>query len=522
MPTTQRRSPWAWDYSDIVEDLHKLKNSKLGVDGTSRKALPALASHPAVTDAMRAQNDASFRDALRTILAQALRGIPSTDLQKGVAAYLGLAAGSAYLTQKERVQQAVKKSKATSRDDLQKERGTDEDWTRSKLTLAFEDMEAMLDSIAIQRSGSDATPLDPLYDLPQGLIAEDVFVPSPGGEARHQEELDAVDERRAETWWERAEGLWLGQFYTFWSKDIDTPCDLIRFEYTDEDYHAEGFSVASEENGDKTRTTIIEGDGFNSDDDLNWTIRCARTNWNFAYHWARENGRTLLANEVSAFGATDRKAYPGIAGVHVVLRTTDGYILFALRSSKRVSFYPSTWSVSFEESVAPEQRRGGFGPAEGDITVLNTIEGGLHEEFRLPASCIQKSSCLALGRHYAQSPKAGFDLSSTIIAGVQISLNLEEVWHCLTRRARRSAPDFNEHRAWAGVKFHDRAHAMRFLRFARDRTEGTDIFDDFAAVDPAGLDARPYRGARTSNVADRGLHLTSAARLYLGTLWFDD
>jgi hypothetical protein len=213
------------------------------------------------------------------------------------------------------------------------------------------------------------------------------------------------------------------------------------------------------------------------------------------------------------FGRADRKPYPGIAGVHTLLQTSDGFLLFGLRAMQ-VDFHEGTWSASFEESVAASGREF-TGPVRGDATVLDTITGGLFEEWGIDSGKVAFSSFLAVGREYVRTERGRLDLSSSVLAAVRLDLELAEVWESLA-----DAPgirDRDEHSAWAGVRFASRSHLLGSLAVARKRRESIDLLVDLANAVSAELEFFP--GGASSNIADFGLMPTSAARLYLGSEW---
>lgn len=520
----ERKPPGAWPWSPVVIDLRDIAKGADGVVSATVDTALALAAHPAIESRMARPDDAAFRAALRKALPIALKDVHDERTRKTTAWYLGLTKGAARQSPPERLKYACSKFLGLSVSAFQHERQPEgKKWKKSRYTRALMDVESSLDVLGpYQPRASTAAS----YDLLEGYAATDVFeAPEQDAPGRLEAELLDSHQRGASTWWEPEEGVWMGRFYLQWHSCDTTACERIAIRRNGGQFDASVFGVADKFNGDKARLTILQADAFHNDDEDNWGIDCGVTNWNFAYKWARKNGDQLLtasgSSSPSVFGVTDRRAYPGIAGLAALVETSDKFLMFSLRGG-RVSFYPETWSASFEESLAPEKRKYVVDRPHGDVTLLDTLEAGLDEEFGVPRTAVASTSLLGVGRQYARSDptKAGLDLSSTVVAAARLNIGLDQFWAYL-QRARHFRKDVSEHRAWVGVKFADRAQLLRFLAFANDRVEGTNIFTDFANQDMADIDVRPLPGTSQAETFDRGLHVTSAARLCLGSAWLE-
>lgn len=339
-----------------------------------------------------------------------------------------------------------------------------------------------------------------------------------GEEALAREMAEASD---TGIWWS-GEGDWMGEFFAFWHKLHTTPCEDVAITYTDEPYNAERFGLPPETNEPKDKATIIDARDLLSDPPKK-KIRCAVTNWGVAYNWASENGDTLLAQSppASVFGLTGRPAYPGIAGVHVIFQTSDGYLLFGLRAPG-IAFHERSWSASFEEQIAVGPREFTGELEEGDRTLLDVIHGGLCEEWYIEEDAVASSSCLAVGREWGRGTHEGksfINRSATIIVGCRLNIPLATVWARLDQKAL--VRDREEHRAWAGVHFAARTDVLRFVAAANGREEGTNLLAELCNRDDIHATLEPYPGGATTHIRDRGLMPTSAARLVLGSGWLE-
>jgi hypothetical protein len=334
------------------------------------------------------------------------------------------------------------------------------------------------------------------------------------GGAFKDRELDAIANRKASIWWHEASSKWFGNYFAFWCKDGTRPCGEVKYVLDQGNYGAARFDQDPSLDGPKSKLTIVSASWFNTDADKDeYEIYCGVTNYGFALKWATSHADELLnsRSSPSVFGATDRLAYPGIAGVHTLVQTSDGYLLFGLRS-KTVAYYQLTWSASYEEAIVPRT-----GDGEGDATVLDTLVHGLRDEWGIPASAVEVSTTLAVGREFVRSDEGRLDLNAPILAAVRLGIDLATVWKYLDRRPKIT--DLDEHIAWAGVPFRSRTDVLQLLCFSRDRTQGHDLFPEFENSHPSSGKTIFYPGSRDTGLEDRGLMPTSAARLYLGSQW---
>jgi hypothetical protein len=503
----------------IVLELRALCTSAKAVNGATIAKYPLLADNSAIRSYMgNSPTDKQFVAALRWALSIALESVNTEDnLRDAVCRDLGLSgpAAQTHASRREAARRMFREGSGLQDEAYEKDRwdfrGQPDDAPRFapvRLTESLILIESALARLA-------ASPLNQGRPLQSDI--NNLFPPPSDGEQRLHEELTAIDASGSRTWWDRNEGRWFGSYYSFWRKTGTTPCDRIRFTRSEETFHAERYAVNPDENGDAARATIIRACEFRSDDIHNWYVELGVTNWNFARNWVRNDGDKLLSrqNDASVFGDERTAPFPGIACVHVIARTKDGFVLCALRNED-ASYYPLTWSVSFEENVAIDRREGWT--TDGDVTVFDTLVAGFAEELNIPASAIGHHSCLSVGRHYVKDDQ-GWDLSSTVIVGAQLNINLNEVWKLL-EEGEEEASDRNEHVAWAGISFHDRAQALRLLSFPRAAKSGRDLLPAFAATEQ-GCDMRFFPGGPETEVEDRGLHMSSPVRLHLGTRWFE-
>jgi hypothetical protein len=346
---------------------------------------------------------------------------------------------------------------------------------------------------------------------------EQLFVPCHEGKARLSQELDEADREGRDTWW--GSSLWLGEYLALWHKTLDTPCEEIEFSYVDDVYDGARFGVEGED-APKDKATLIEAPKQLGDND-NKKIICGKTNWGLAHIWAKDHAEDLFAHHsnLSVFGVKGRPVYPNILGVHTLVQTSDGYLLFALRSPD-VDFHELTWSASFEESVSIGPREF-TGPLTGDRTIFDPIRGGLYEEWGIAERAIRDSSCLAIGREWVRESHAGgshLNLSPTILTACRLNIPLNEVWASLDEVA--FIRDREEHRAWAGCRFADRDAVLHFIAAGKGRGDNTNLLQILGAESEGHVEVQMYpQGAR--KVWDRGFMPTSPARLVLGTAWLE-
>ena len=341
---------------------------------------------------------------------------------------------------------------------------------------------------------------------------EALFEPCPEGRDMLEKELAGAALGSA-TWWPGGGNRWFGEYYAFWHRTLTTPCEKVGIEYIVDRYDSSYYGVSPEQDGDNDKAIIVGAKLLG--DNPHKRLICAKTTWNFAHEWAKKHADDLLLmpSHPSVFGLVDRKAYPGIAGVHTLLQTSDGFLLFGLRAMQ-VDFHEGTWSASFEESVAAGGREF-TGPVRGDATVLDVITGGLFEEWGIESTDVTTSSFLAVGREYVRTKEGRLDLSSSVLAAARLKLTLSEVWESLA-----DAPgirDRDEHSAWAGVCFPSRTHLLGFLAAAPRRRDNIDLLVNLATA--VGAELQFFPGGASTGISDFGLMPTSAARLYLGSGW---
>jgi hypothetical protein len=235
---------------------------------------------------------------------------------------------------------------------------------------------------------------------------EDMFRPCPAGVARLADELAEAPRDNADIWWRLRpkSGVWLGEYFAFWRKTATKPCDQVWYGFDEQrpdypvgDYGAARFGEPSSRDGSWSKATVVHASpGLLSDDDAT-RVYCGLTNYNFSHHWAEENHQRLLdqPSRASLFGVSGRLAFPGIGVLHALMCTSDGYIVFSLRSIAP-DFYKLKWSATFEEQIWLDRRDHVVDRADGDRHVLDTVVGGLDEEFALDATNLAAHTCLAI------------------------------------------------------------------------------------------------------------------------------
>ncbi len=351
-----------------------------------------------------------------------------------------------------------------------------------------------------------------------GRKPDELFMRSPAGVQRLAQELQEATDEHAHTWW--SGGEWLGNYFAFWFKMYTRPCEEVAIVYADDVYDSARFGAPNVD-APKDKATILEAPSFYSDNPRK-QITCGLTNWGLAFEWATEHGGEMLAHpsRPSLFGVTGRPVFPGIAGVHVIAQTSDGYLLFGLRAPE-IAFHERTWSASFEEQISVGPREF-TGPLSGDETLLDTLQGGLFEEWGIEESAVAVSSCLAIGREWVLDEREGkqrFNFSATILTACRLSIPLAAVWASLDESA--GIQDRDEHRAWAGIRFASRGDVLGFVAAAKERTDNTNLLVELCEWDDIHAEVEFYPGGPGGEIRDLGLMPTSAARLVLASGWFE-
>ena len=344
------------------------------------------------------------------------------------------------------------------------------------------------------------------------------FVASRAGQAMLRRELVLGKQHGLRPWWNARRSGWFGQYFAFWHMTLTIPCDEVRWVLDQGVYDAASFGIDPAVDAPRDKATIVSMSPF-GDDDPDLALRCGVTNFGFARRWAEDHYRELLGrpDPPSVFGLEGPRAYPGIAGVHLLMQTADDFLLFGLRGeAPDVDFYPLTWSASCEESVAVtprhreiDGRRVEIGP---DRTVADTIHAGLWEEWAIPTDTVERTTCLAIGREFAEISDEQLSLSSSVLTAVKLSCTLEEAFAYVgdTPRVR----DAVEHLAWMGVRFRDRDAVLRLLRGTR---RSPVVVEDIARSADAVV--RVHENSAHDKMAHRSWMPTSPARMFLGSAW---
>jgi hypothetical protein len=477
----------------LKEDLRQI-----GVRAAMEKPLLAFSMLPVVERAAatgRAQRDAEIERLLRSALGELEERLANAGAQ-----YL-LPSPHDHPTRMERAAKAWLSSGVESTFRRIRSEKLEPLLARALLNLA--EHEQQVDASSVKGPGTEFEE-EPPHD--------ELFAACPKGESFKDRELEAIETRKASVWWHKASSRWFGSYFAFWHKDETRASENVRYVPDQGSYGARRFGQRASLDGDKDKLTVVSASWFNSDTDAD-KLYCGVTNYGFAFRWAKDHAGDLLdcSASPSVFGATDRLAYPGIAGVHTLMQTSDGYLVFGLRGLTTVTYHQLTWSASFEESILP--------PAGdlGDKTVLDTVARGLREEWGIPASAAAASTMLALGREFVRIDRKRLDLSFSILAAVRLNVDLQTVWRYLDRRTK--IIDIDEHCAWTAIRFRSRADLLQLLCFSRDRTYGHDLFPEFADSYPSAGKIAFYPGGPNTGIEDHGLMPTSAARLYLGSSW---
>jgi hypothetical protein len=335
------------------------------------------------------------------------------------------------------------------------------------------------------------------------MVQHELFEDCPEGQERLEQELREAARAGAKPWWDTRYGEWYGQLFAFWSKTSTIRCEEIKFDFREETYDSARFAVSPSWDAPRPKACIVSKSSFHADDPFP-SLRCVETNWGFAHDWVQSHTDELLSESEgpSVFGIEGRTAFPSVAGTHSTIVTSDGALLLCLRSGSQ-AYYPVTWSASFEESVSA-----GLG---GDKTLAETIMRGAKEEFGLTPADVARSTCTAVGREFVRDSEGTLQLNMSVLAAVELNLNLAGLWERLSQTRR--AQDSSEHTAWIAIRFSGKESMWRLLRSAR--TNGLDI----AALssDPdISLDVHP----RSDTSLERHpLMPTSAPRLFLTEEW---
>jgi hypothetical protein len=373
---------------------------------------------------------------------------------------------------------------------------------------------------------------------------DDRFDACADGQTRLALERNEAERDHADIWWESRpgrSGRWFGQFFAFWRRTETLPCDRITFDYREPvasypqgHYNSARFGIFPSQDGGYIKPVVVHATpGFFEEADLR--LFCGLTSWKFAHGWAEPHAAKLLTSGVrpSVFGVSGRLAFPGITVVHALLCTADGFIVFSLRS-RSVASFRLRWSASFEEGVRLDKRQHVHDREDGDRTVLDTVLGGLREEFALGPSEVASHSCLALGREYVRhagrfEPRdaagrtptehvEGINLNFGILVGVRLTVDVATLWSIMQER-EETAEGLDEHCAWVGVRLSNLGQVDDVMTFAQRRHNAGDLFGGFARETDQPVDVSYCPMGQGDDATDYGFHSTSAARLYLGCRW---
>jgi hypothetical protein len=149
----------------------------------------------------------------------------------------------------------------------------------------------------------------------------------------------------------------------------------------------------------------------------------------------RHPDRARAALGIPAPGIDGRLPWPGIASVHLAVRTSDGFLLAAQRSATAAS-YPSAWSVSLEE----QSETGDGADADLDAAVTRAVS----EERGARSAHGPCARAHLIGRELSQD---GEPMGIAIVAVVELACSFDEVADSLA-----DAPDAAEAQQLAGIR----------------------------------------------------------------------
>jgi hypothetical protein len=152
------------------------------------------------------------------------------------------------------------------------------------------------------------------------------------------------------------------------------------------------------------------------------------------------------------------------------------------------------------------------GPLSGDETLLDTLQGGLFEEWGIEESAVVLSSCLAIGREWdvderEDAPRLNF--SAPVLTACRLNIPLTAVWASLDESA--GMQDRDEHRAWAGIRFDSRDDVLGFVAAAKERDDNANLLANLCGRGDIHAEAKFYPGGPSGEIRDLGLMPTSAA-----------
>lgn len=157
----------------------------------------------------------------------------------------------------------------------------------------------------------------------------------------------------------------------------------------------------------------------------------------------------------SLFGIEHWQPWPSLSAAHCIIQTADHYLIMTLRNGPASGsgfYFPSRWSVSFEEQIELGARPDG--------TIADTALRGLKDEFGIDAQCVADVRCLAVGREVADMGPRRIRNSGFVVT-LKLNISVSEVWQIMDGYSR--IVDHSEGKAWYGCRFPTGRDAQQFL-----------------------------------------------------------
>jgi len=356
------------------------------------------------------------------------------------------------------------------------------------------------------------------YRVPREAVLMD---PSASSRRAQQVELASAEEEGFDPWWRSSpfETRWFEDFFAFWWKETTVPCQGVSIVRDQGSLGADDYVGIPDADvvprfPARKKAVLVRMSPFFTDVDRR--LHCATADWELT-KWVDHHIHEFQRDNptVSVFGVDGRLPHPGLICVHTIVSTADGWILFSLRS-ERTDYFPRSWSTTFEEQV---EAGATATAAQQDLTVFDTIQRGLKEEFG--DGLAQRgltATCLAVGREHIVDEERGV-LSCAVLAAARLDAPLRMVWESLS--APGQVEDIGEHAGWMACRFGTQADVNLLLKMMHPRRKvglGPALVKDHARL---GVDVSVHPDSSRDIWAPSGFgwHPTSRPRLYLWSRW---
>ena len=363
--------------------------------------------------------------------------------------------------------------------------------------------------------------------IPRAVRPRKATPPQEGWSKHMEEELHGIGAEA--TIWGKIEEKsgWVDNLFLFWW-DTHEPDQAHDVKYRVEQEPVEskfGDVGRDEDSGKPGEVTLVGYHGF-SPSKAAPVVECALVSSGL-WSYVEKNFEEVrgLSPIVSAFGLKGERWWPARLTIHVLMETSDQWVIFALRDPEIVRWEGDMWSTSFEEGVTVVKTLR-HGPEK---TVHNTLLNGIEREFGLPlrekvgAAGGMETEVCGVGRAFSSTPRQHdsgelLGLGGVIVVVAHLNATLGDVWASL----RTPSVDKIEHYGWLGCRFSN-GDAVDDLLDATDSWSERGIGPAILRERFPGIEVDPFPESRGDQSERTGIwrregfgwHSTSRARLEL-------